>query len=221
VKQKALIVGGVVIVLTMMLALGTAWAASNFKIVADYRDVNGDPGVEFSFYADTDDSGGLDVIAGVCTDDSGAVVDVDVRAGAVGTTVTDYVDCDPLPGTSYTEPVFIEIFDLDAAYPEDNSQADFFRTFPRVLIYSSVGYRAVRVPSGYVQYTITCDTPVYDAPGGSPVGENMITAGQTWYIDPAAEGDGAWTAVFVAGPHVGYIPTSCVGQPTEYSVPIE
>jgi hypothetical protein len=47
----------------------------------------------------------------------------------------------------------------------------------------------------------------------------MVTAGQAWHVSPTPEAglDGQnWTAIFVSGRHIGYIPTSCVGAPTEF-----
>jgi hypothetical protein len=77
-------------------------------------------------------------------------------------------------------------------------------------------YEAVPIPDGFKLYSISCDTAVYDRPGGSPVGGNMVTAGQTWFVDPmpVAGPDGQnWTEIFVAGPITGYIPNACVGDP--------
>jgi hypothetical protein len=69
------------------------------------------------------------------------------------------------------------------------------------------------LPPGFVQHTISCNVAVYDQPGGTPVGLNQIRAGQTWYIDPepkTAPDGSLWTAIFVSGVHLGYIPTGCV-----------
>ncbi len=74
-------------------------------------------------------------------------------------------------------------------------------------------YQGAPIPAGFQLHTITCDTPVYDSPAGSPVGENRIRAGQTWYVNPTAKtaDDGSsWTEVFVAGYKNGYVPSSCV-----------
>ena len=68
------------------------------------------------------------------------------------------------------------------------------------------------VPSGFVLRTITCNVAVYDAPGGSPVGSNMVTGGQTWFVNPTPAKDAAgksWTEIFVGGFSDGFIPTSC------------
>ncbi len=68
-------------------------------------------------------------------------------------------------------------------------------------------------PPDYVLRTILCDTAVFDTPGGSPVGDNAVTAGQTWFasttLETAPDGS-AWVAVFVAGDKVPYIPAQCV-----------
>ncbi|NDJ77168.1 MAG: hypothetical protein GYB65_13010 [Chloroflexi bacterium] len=77
----------------------------------------------------------------------------------------------------------------------------------------NIGDLGPQLPSGFVQRLITCDTPVYDSPAGTPVGDNAILAGQEWHVNPVAV-DGAdgqsWTEVFVGGYNNGYIPTSCV-----------
>ena len=69
-------------------------------------------------------------------------------------------------------------------------------------------------PAEFQQRVITCDVPVYNAPGGTPVGENMLKAGQTWHVNPTpVDGpDGQpWTEVFVGGWQRPFIPTACVG----------
>lgn len=74
-------------------------------------------------------------------------------------------------------------------------------------------FQGAPIPSGFVLRTIVCDVPVYNLPGGSPVGDNKITNGQTWYVNPtpvsAADGS-SWSEIFVAGFTNGYVPTSCV-----------
>jgi len=69
------------------------------------------------------------------------------------------------------------------------------------------------IPDGFVLRTIACDVAVYNLPGGSPVGDNRIIAGQTWYVNPtpakSASGEN-WTEIFVSGIIDGFIPTRCV-----------
>ncbi len=70
------------------------------------------------------------------------------------------------------------------------------------------------LPAGFVLRTIHCNVAVYDQPGGVPVGENRIVAGQTWYVNPTpvkAPDGASWTEIFVGGFTNGFIPTSCVG----------
>jgi hypothetical protein len=77
----------------------------------------------------------------------------------------------------------------------------------------SMDFSGPALPGGFVLKTITCDVAVFDAPGGKPVGSNMIKGGQTWYVNPTPKKDAAgksWTEVFVAGYTNGYVPTSCV-----------
>ncbi|MBK9751510.1 MAG: hypothetical protein IPO91_32745 [Chloroflexi bacterium] len=69
-------------------------------------------------------------------------------------------------------------------------------------------------PSSFVLHTITCDVPVYNAPGGEPISGATIRTGQTWYVSPTpvSGSDGeSWTEIFNAGWTNGFIPTSCVG----------
>jgi hypothetical protein len=75
-------------------------------------------------------------------------------------------------------------------------------------------------PPDFEQHDIICDSPVYDAPGGSPVGEDMVYAGQDWHVSPVPEmgPDGQnWTQIFVGGEFLGYIPTACVGGVTPWN----
>jgi hypothetical protein len=82
-----------------------------------------------------------------------------------------------------------------------------------VDVHIACGYQGPTIPAGFVLHTITCDVPVYNLPGGSPVGDNKITNGQTWFVNPlpvtAADGT-SWTEIFVSGYTDGYIPTGCV-----------
>ena len=88
---------------------------------------------------------------------------------------------------------------------------------PVVTIWFSGGsgsFDGPSVPSGYVQRTITCDTAVFDVPGGSAVGDNRIKAGQTWFVNPTPKEDASgrsWTQVYVSGYTNPWIWTSCVG----------
>jgi hypothetical protein len=69
------------------------------------------------------------------------------------------------------------------------------------------------VPAGFALKTITCDVAVFDAPGGSPVGDNRIKAGQTWFVNPTPAKDNkgkSWTELFAGGYGNGFVPTSCV-----------
>jgi hypothetical protein len=69
------------------------------------------------------------------------------------------------------------------------------------------------VPDGFVLKTITCTTAVFNMPGGQPVGENRITAGQTWYISPEPQSDSSgksWTEVFVSGYENAWVWSNCV-----------
>ena len=78
---------------------------------------------------------------------------------------------------------------------------------------SPSGYGGPAIPGQFVLRTIICDTPVYDGPAGLTVGTNVITTGQTWYVNtsPVLGADGQlWTEIFVAGLHNGYIPSRCV-----------
>jgi hypothetical protein len=81
-------------------------------------------------------------------------------------------------------------------------------------------YRGAPIPGGFVLRTITCDTPVYDTAGGSPLSTGeKVTAGQSWFVSPTPQVVGAtsWTEIFNAGLLDGFIPTACVGgKPAGY-----
>lgn len=69
------------------------------------------------------------------------------------------------------------------------------------------------IPTGFVQRTITCTVTVRDLPGGNEVAGAVILAGQRWYVSKTSTADKsgkAWTAIFVSGYEIPYIPTACV-----------
>lgn len=82
---------------------------------------------------------------------------------------------------------------------------------------------ATPTPSGaWAMRLIVCDTPIYDAPGGRPVGENRLRNGQSWFVNPVPVRDAAgnlWTAVNVSGSSLVYVPSYCVSA-TSGSAPI-
>ncbi|MBX3085362.1 MAG: hypothetical protein KF716_27255 [Anaerolineae bacterium] len=78
---------------------------------------------------------------------------------------------------------------------------------------SDSGFTGPSVPSGAELKTITCDVAVFDEPGGQPVGDNRIKAGQTWYVIPGVKADSTgqnWVQVFVSGFGLPWIPARCV-----------
>jgi hypothetical protein len=77
----------------------------------------------------------------------------------------------------------------------------------------SVQPSAPGIPDGFVLRSILCDVPVYNLAGGQPVGDDHITAGQTWYVNPTpvAAVDGTpWIEIFVGSRPNPYIPAHCV-----------
>jgi hypothetical protein len=65
----------------------------------------------------------------------------------------------------------------------------------------------------FVLRTITCNTGIYDVPGGGQVPGALIKAGQTWYVSPTPElsrSGQSFTAINI-GQKIGFVPTSCVG----------
>jgi len=77
------------------------------------------------------------------------------------------------------------------------------------------------VPAGFVLRVITCNTPIYNTPGGTPVGSNAILAGQSWFVNPTSVKDRRgrrWTEVFAGGYSTGFVLTRCVsGRPKGYA----
>jgi len=77
-----------------------------------------------------------------------------------------------------------------------------------------LGYQGVPVPDDFVLRSITCDTAAYSSAGGGEVEGAVVTAGQTWFVNPTSVtgADGAsWTEIFLAGENTAFIPTACVG----------
>lgn len=61
--------------------------------------------------------------------------------------------------------------------------------------------------------TITCNTPVYDAPAGNVVGSNSVYVGQTFFKvgDVVYDSQGiGWIAIYVGAPNYPFIPIRCV-----------
>jgi hypothetical protein len=67
---------------------------------------------------------------------------------------------------------------VDAVGTESGSSSE--RTFNCTTgaIVSAAAFAGPPIPAGFVLRTITCDVAVYDTPGGRPVGDNKILAGQ-------------------------------------------
>ena len=68
------------------------------------------------------------------------------------------------------------------------------------------------IPAGFVLRTITCDTPLYTTPEGSPVpGGAAVTTGQTWYLAPAADEENPdWVEGFFGGYTNAWLPAECI-----------
>jgi hypothetical protein len=64
----------------------------------------------------------------------------------------------------------------------------------------------------FTLHTITCNTAVFDEPGGNAIADTRIIAGQTWFVGTAVKSKSgqSWTPINVSGPKVGFIPTICV-----------
>ena len=68
------------------------------------------------------------------------------------------------------------------------------------------------IPEVYVLKTITCTEAVFDSPAGNPVGDNKVTAGQTFYVSTKSVkgSDGRmWSQIFVSSDPNPWILTSC------------
>jgi hypothetical protein len=205
-----------ILVMTAM-TIGAANAATNVMLLGTGVAPWGAPEIHFSYLANNDDVGsGYDLVVGICYNANGEVMDASGFTNPVGN-VTAYVfTCDPNLA-SLVYPVSFELRDVDYFVPFD---VPIILSYPTILSANSDGTaQGAGVPAGYYQYNIVCDTPVYDSPGGYPVGDNMVTAGQAWHLNPEPEAgpDGQnWNAIFVGGVHIGYIPSACVGGPTVF-----
>jgi hypothetical protein len=183
---------------------GTMTALSETKVI-------------YSYDADDDDDGdGFDFVMGVCYDEAGNILDTDREDGITGTTDSGEFDCDtPIFGSGTEKVARWELRDISTDL--DSNDASVFGQILAAPIIVSLGntgvYQGPPIPAGYQLRTITCDTAVYDAPGGRPVGSNTVKAGQTFFINPTPTLDASgksWTQVFVSSSSHPYIPTSCV-----------
>lgn len=68
------------------------------------------------------------------------------------------------------------------------------------------------IPDTFVLRAITCDMPVLNTPAGIQVGDNLVKAGQTFFVNPVpVEIDGvSYTELFASSRINGYVLTACV-----------
>jgi hypothetical protein len=208
------------VVIAAAMTIGTAGAGTNFAFVSSGETPWG-PFYNFQYTGTTDDDGfGWDLVMLVCYNGDGAVMDTDLLGIPVGVTGITGEICDVGILAGRVDPVQFEVRDITTVIMQnDRSQMPAILAAPAVLTYSTSGGQAAQIPPGFLQHHIVCDTPVYDTPGGTPVGDNMVTAGQAWHTSPNPEPgpDGQnWTAIHVGGSLPGYIPTSCVGGLTVF-----
>ncbi|HEX3052777.1 MAG TPA: hypothetical protein VHP83_19115 [Aggregatilineaceae bacterium] len=154
---------------------------------------------------------GVEAVEITITDGVGTVLYFEALTRDVGSSFTSPVDVTvPYVAAPAYNPLIVTIVSL-----EGNGLAaeSVYRNTGTCAGLPEYPYQGAPIPAGFQLHTITCDTPVYDSPAGSPVGENRIRAGQTWYVNTTAKtaGDGSsWSEVFVAGYKNGYVPSSCV-----------
>jgi hypothetical protein len=217
-SKRRILLFGLLMALMVMTVAGSASAVGNVALVGTGWDAWG-----FWFNVnvlgtDDDDGWGYDYFAFVCYNADGEVTDVSQWWISVG---FETVIMDRCWGNlaDLVQPITVDMRDIVATTWLPNT-ASAMLAFPSVLSFNSVDAPlGAQIPNGYIQHHIVCDTPVYDGPGGTPVGDNMVTAGQAWHVSPTPEPglDGQnWTAIFVGGAQIGYIPTGCVGEPTEF-----
>jgi hypothetical protein len=66
------------------------------------------------------------------------------------------------------------------------------------------------IPYGFILRTITCDTPLYTTPNGSPVpGGAAVTTGQTWFV-ASEEATPGWVEGFFGGKNNAWLPAACI-----------
>ncbi len=68
------------------------------------------------------------------------------------------------------------------------------------------------IPAGFILKSIICDTPVYNTPAGTAVGDAHVDTGQTFFVNPipVSSTDGqSWTEIYVSSTTNPYIPTIC------------
>jgi hypothetical protein len=90
--------------------------------------------------------------------------------------------------------------------------ADIYADDPCLPPSQTYQFEGPYIPQGYILRSVICDTPLYDQPGGQPIAGTLITAGQTWYVNPTpvVAGGTSWTEVFASSYVDGFVPASCV-----------
>ena len=75
---------------------------------------------------------------------------------------------------------------------------------------------AAGLTSGFVEKRFVTTTRVLDAPNGNPIGNAIILAGQTWFVNPmtvkttVGNDTKEWYEVYVSSPNTVYVPATAV-----------
>ena len=139
------------------------------------------------------------------TDGNGNTIWARSQAGGIGT--FDYWDNGTFMAQPQANPIHEHIV-MDGVVI-----ADIYADNPCLPPSQNLQFQGPPIPSGFVLRGITCDTAVYDSAGGQPVAGTLITAGQTWYVNPTpvTAGGSSWTEIFTSSYINGFVPTACVG----------
>jgi hypothetical protein len=157
----------------------------------------------YSYTADNNDSGtGVDFVMAVCFNGDGSLVDTDRIDGLLGAA----------GGTNSCHSIYLTI-------SPENDPGTLSTVLASPLIakscFAGEGFAGPAVPEGWVLRYMTCSTAVYDMPGGQPVGNDAVWAGQSFYVNPDTKKDASgksWSQVFVSSWISPWIPTSCVSK---------
>jgi len=165
----------------------------------------------FTFTLDNDNTGlGNEAFFYEVTDGQGRVIyHADVQAPLGPWTLNGTI---PYSGTPEYSPLTFRLVSLAGMFTAEQVAYTQYFTCPTLPVWTGTPvFRGAPIPAEFVLRTLTCDTPVYDAPGGKPVANALLLAGQTWFMRASSVSSGGGAVVAAPQPQrpaelpLGYI----------------
>lgn len=165
-------------------------------------------------------------------DGNGVVLHDSFNYNPVGTTINEPLDGDGAPfpfflGVPTANPIRFQLVSQGWNGFSEQVLWDFTGDCPGLPTVETPPVTALTpnrgIPSNFVHRRIDCETPVYNLPGGQPVGNAVIHFHQTWFVSPypveAYDGT-SWTEIYNASYPNPFIPTECVNPDRSLVVPM-